>query len=506
MKPKFEINPNLWFGSQESYADFQATLAKANDAFAARADKDEEPEDTFEDLYERDGAVGVLKVSGHLVSGYTGPFFRAWGIIGYEDIAEAAALAAADRQAPRVLLAMASPGGSVAGCNQCSSILKALAQAKPMTGYTDLAASAGYWLFSNATHLIASETATTGSIGVIRIHREYSKMEEKEGITTTVMRAGKYKMLANPYEPLSDDAKAEIQLQLNDMYEGFICVVAENRSTTTMIADQVMGQGREFIGKRGLEAGLIDALGSYTEALAYAASNTKLASRTTVNYGASATASIAGAEFVAHNAPKHGNTTMALKKTLTPEQIAAIAAGASVDATGSDNETTASTETTENAGGEDADDSSATAEGSQEVTGAQATAQPDNEIVGFLKTELSAAQAALAQANLQASAAASQVATLQEVQTSLMGIVQASAKNLAVALARSIDVDKMDAKALIESHAELDVAFKAAFKPGKVAASTASTAAPVVKEDPVQRQVQAIADPLFFIKTQTLKK
>lgn len=501
MKPKFEINPNLWFGSQESYADFQAALTKANEAYAARDDK-EEPEDTFEDLYERDGTVGVIKVSGHLVSGYTGPFFRAWGIIGYEDIAEAAALAAADRQAPRLLLAMASPGGSVAGCNQCSSILKALAQAKPMTGYADLAASAGYWLFSNAPYLFASETAVTGSIGVIRIHREYSKMEEREGITTTVMRAGRYKMLANPYEPLTEEAKAEIQLQLNDMYEGFIGVVAENRSTTTMIADQVMGQGREFIGKRGLEAGLIDALGGYTDALAYAASNTALASRTSVNYGASATASVAAAEFVAHNAPKHGTTDMALKKTLTPEQIAAIAAGASVDATVSQTQTEASTETQ---GGEDADDSSATAEGSQEVTGAQASAQPDNEIVGFLKTELSAAQTALVQANLQASAAASQVAALQEVQTSLMGIVQASAKNLAVALARSVEVDKLEPKALVETFAELDAAFKAAFKPGKVAASTASTV-PEIKPDPVQQQTAAILDPLFFIKTQTLKK
>ena len=496
---KFEVNPNLWFGSQQSYADFQATLQKAVTAFEAKADTDE-PEDTFEDLYERDGNVGVLKISGHLVSGYTGPFFRAWGIIGYDDIAQAAALAAGDRQAPRLMLAVASPGGSVAGCNQCASSLKALAQAKPMTGYTDLAASAGYWLFSNASYLIASETAVTGSIGVIRIHREYSKMEEREGITTTVMRAGRYKMLANPYEPLSEEAKAEIQLQLNDMYEGFVGVVAENRNTTTMIADQVMGQGREFIGKRGLEAGLIDALGNYTEALAYAASNTKLVARTPVNFGVSATAGIVATEFLADNAPKHGMTTMALKKTFTPEQIAAIAAGASIDA-----ETQAAL-AEQTGGDDDSTDSSVAAEASQENVGAQATTQNDNEIVAFLKTELSAAQTALAQANLQASAAASQVAALQEVQASLVGIVQTSTKNLAVALGRSVEVDKMDAKALVESHAELDAAFKAAFKPGKVAATTASTEKPEVKADPVVKQVAAIVDPLFAFKTQTLKK
>lgn len=498
---KFEANPNLWFGSQQSYADFQATLQKAVTAFEAKADTDE-PQDTFEDLYERDGAVGVIKISGHLVSGYTGPFFRAWGIIGYDDIAQAAALAAADRQAPRLMLAVASPGGSVAGCNQCAGILKALAQAKPMTGYTDLAASAGYWLFSNAPYLIASETAVTGSIGVVRIHREYSKMEEREGITTTVMRAGRYKMLANPYEPLSEEARAEIQLQLNDMYEGFVSVVAENRNTTTMIADQVMGQGREFIGKRGLEAGLIDALGNYTEALAYAASNTKLVARTPVNFAVSATAGIVATEFLADNAPKHGMTTMALKKTFTPEQIAAIAAGASIDA-----ETQAAlAEQNDKGGDDDSTDSSVAAEASQENVEAQATTQNDNEIVAFLKTELSAAQTALVQANLQASAAASQVAALQEVQASLVGIVQASTKNLAVALSRSVEVDKMDAKALVESHTELDAAFKAAFKVGKVAASTASTEKPEVKPDPVIKQVAAIVDPLFAFKTQTLKK
>ena len=504
---KIETNPTLWFGSHESYAEFQANLKKAEDFIAARDEDDEDEKDKFEDMYERDGNVGVLKISGHLINGYAGPFFRMFGIIGYEDIAEAATLAAADRQASKLLLAVASPGGSVAGVNQASSILNALAKVKPMTGYTELAASAGYWLFSNAPYLFASETAITGSIGVIKIHREYSKMEEKEGITTTVMRAGKYKMLANPYEPLSEDAKAQIQSQLDDIYEGFIGVVAENRGTTTVIADQIMGQGREFIGKRGVEAGLVDALGSYNEALAYASRNSKLVS-SSLNFAGSATAAVVDTEIVAHNAPKHGTTNMALKKTLTPEQIAAIAAGAPVDA---DASIETKVETKDEKTGEDADDSSVKAEGPQEGEGAQASAQTDNEIVAFLKNELSAAQTALAQANVQITAAASQVAALQEAQASLVGIVQASAKNLSVALGRTFDPTNMDAKALVEAYNGLDASFKSTFKVGKVAASTASTEKPEVKEDPVQKDANAASaalaiDPLFIHKIQTLKK
>lgn len=83
---------------------------------------------------------------------------------------------------------------------------------------------------------------------------EYSKAFEKEGITKTVMRAGRYKALGNPYEPLSEDGKAEIQAKLDDLYQLFMGTVARNRGTTAIIADQVMGQGREFLGKRGLDA------------------------------------------------------------------------------------------------------------------------------------------------------------------------------------------------------------------------------------------------------------
>ena len=473
------MHTQFWLGTEASFEVYEKALplAQAKQAeWEARADREDDEEPDFPPLYERMGDVGVIKVEGSLIPGEAG-WMRYFGITGYADIKAAVLEGLADKGAKSLMIFSNSGGGSVAGVEDAESFIAQVAQHKPMSAYSEFSASAAYWLTSAAGHITTSPTGVNGSLGVIRVVTEYSKAFEKEGVTKTVMRAGRYKALGNPFEPLSEDGKAEIQSKLDDLYQIFIDVVARNRGTTAIIADQVMGQGREFLGKRGLEAGLVDSIGDFESALAYARANRKLATKKTTNFAGTATASVAQASVVADNAATTNLTGTQMH--LTPEQLAAIAAGASVEqVTGQ----AAVTLTPEQQAAADAEaarvaaEAEAAAAAEAEAAAAAAANTPaDGEVVKFLKAELAAAQSEASTLKTQNQALAAQVTTLETDLAAVKGVVQASVQSMHVALGKKLDTTKMSATELVTEHDSAKTAMVENFKTGGVARSTAST-------------------------------
>ena len=472
------MHTQFWLGTEASFEVYEKALplAQAKQAeWEARSDKEDDEEPDFPPLYERMGDVGVIKIEGSLIPGEAG-WMRYFGITGYADIKAAVLEGLADKGAKSLMIFSNSGGGSVAGVEDAESFIAQVAQHKPTSAYSEFSASAAYWLTSAAGHITTSPTGVNGSLGVIRVVTEYSKAFEKEGVTKTVMRAGRYKALGNPFEPLSEDGKAEIQSKLDDLYQIFIDVVARNRGTTAIIADQVMGQGREFLGKRGLEAGLVDSIGDFESGLAYARANRKLATKKTTNFAGTATASVAQASVVADNAATTNLTGTQMH--LTPEQLAAIAAGASVEqVTGQ----AAVTLTPEQQAAADAEAAAAAAAAeaaaaaAAEAAAAAANTSADGEVVKFLKAELAAAQSEASTLKTQNQALAAQVTTLETDLAAVKGVVQASVKHLHVALNKTGDVTKLSATELVAEHASAAAAMQEKFKVGGVARSTAST-------------------------------
>ena len=472
------MHTQFWLGTEASFEVYEKALplAQAKQAeWEARTDREDDEEPDFPPLYERMGDVGVIKIEGSLIPGEAG-WMRYFGITGYADIKAAVLEGLADKGAKSLMIFSNSGGGSVAGVEDAESFIAQVAQHKPTSAYSEFSASAAYWLTSAAGHITTSPTGVNGSLGVIRVVTEYSKAFEKDGITKTVMRAGRYKALGNPFEPLSEDGKAEIQSKLDDLYQIFIDVVARNRGTTAIIADQVMGQGREFLGKRGLEAGLVDSIGDFESGLAYARANRKLATKKTTNFAGTATASVAQASVVADNAATTNLTGTQMH--LTPEQLAAIAAGASVEqVTGQ----AAVTLTPEQQAAADAEAAAAAAAAeaaaaaAAEAAAAAANTPADGEVVKFLKAELAAAQSEASTLKTQNQALAAQVTTLETDLAAVKGVVQASVKHLHVALNKTGDVTKLSATELVAEHASAAAAMQEKFKVGGVARSTAST-------------------------------
>ena len=443
---------NFWCGDDIGFYAVEAASAKANELQASGK------EFTLPPIFERQGSVGVVSIKGPLVAGEAG-FMRLFGVTGYNDIRAGLISAVNDKQVKSILLDINSPGGSVNGVEDTAKFIKSISAFKPVTAFADNAASAAYWLASAADRITATNTAITGSIGVLRVHTEMSAALEKEGIKKTVLRKGKYKALANSIEPLSDDAVAEIDGQLEDLYKSFVSAVAENRDTTFAMADEKMAQGREFLGARGLEAGLVDSIGSYESALAYASTNIS------VNRSVSATTGIAQAGL------PDNNTTMQpqgseVKPTLD-EQTALAAV-----ILGTEDGTTVET-----------------------LEGVKAELALAQTAITAKDTELATVSAQLVEA--QASIEAGTQAAIEAGETikAFSAIVSAYTANMMVAMgAKSDTLASLSAAELLTKHTEMQTAFKSKFKAGPVAA-VSSTTTP---------KKAAVVDPLFDFKVKSV--
>lgn len=177
--------------------------------------------------------------------------------------------AMADPAVRGVVLAIDSPGGTVDGTPELGDLIFGARGTKPIIAYSDGAmASAAYWFGSAADEImISSEVVSVGSIGVVTQHVDMSAAEEKRGIKTTEIYAGKYKRLATQYAPLSAEGKAYIQGMVDHAYSVFVDHVARNRSTTAEDVLARMADGRVFSGSQAIDAGLVDSVGTLSAAI-----------------------------------------------------------------------------------------------------------------------------------------------------------------------------------------------------------------------------------------------
>lgn len=232
-------------------------------------------------MWRVEGSVGILEISGPLMTGSSG-WMRLFGVVGYDDIRQAADELVSQKSVKSILLHVNSPGGMAAGCEDCSAHLKALSSIKPMMTYSDtVMASGGYWLGSVGKPIMAGSTAVLGSIGVLITHVDVSKANEMAGRKVTVIRIGEEKQLANPNEPLTDKAKAHLESMGDQLYSVFRSNVAANLGVDETKFDKTMGRGREFMGQQAVDAGLAQQVATFDQALTFAKSvdTTKLNSQ-----------------------------------------------------------------------------------------------------------------------------------------------------------------------------------------------------------------------------------
>jgi protease-4 len=213
-------------------------------------------------------AVAVIDIDGEIVSGPASSL----GVSAYASAGDIIPLirdAAADPDVKAILLRINSPGGSVVPSDQIYHALKECGTPVAVL-MGDVAASGAYYISMAAGHIVANPNTLTGSIGVISEFPEASELMEKLGVSVSVIKSGEVKDLGSLYRPMTEDEKRIWQKKINEIYEGFVQIVAEGRN---LPAETVRGlaDGSVYTGREALALGLIDSLGYEQDAVAAAA-------------------------------------------------------------------------------------------------------------------------------------------------------------------------------------------------------------------------------------------
>ncbi len=79
----------------------------------------------------------------------------------------------------------------------------------------DMNCSAGQLLASAASRRLVTQTARTGSIGVMMAHSNYGAALEKQGVEITLIYSGSHKVDGNPYSHLPGDVRETLQSRMD---------------------------------------------------------------------------------------------------------------------------------------------------------------------------------------------------------------------------------------------------------------------------------------------------
>lgn len=218
--------------------------------------------------YRVQNGVAVISILGSLVN--RGAWIGARsGMTSYEGIGYQLDTAASDPDVRTVLLDIDSPGGEAVGAFEAADKVRSLAKSKEVVAMINgMAASAAYAIASAATRIVSTPSGVSGSIGVVLMHADYSHALHDKGVKPTLIHAGAHKVDGNPYEPLTENVRADLKAEVDQFYSLFVSGVAKGRKGR-MTEKSIRGtEARTYIGASALEAGLVDEIGSFETVLA----------------------------------------------------------------------------------------------------------------------------------------------------------------------------------------------------------------------------------------------
>jgi len=245
-------------------------IAPGQDAAAAAAARDHRPragsivgDDLHRAVVQYEGysvvhGVAVIPVVGSLVrrGGYVG---AQSGVTSYEGISAQLRAAAADPAVRAIALEIDSFGGEADGIFDLGAQIRAAREAKPVHAFlADHGLSAGYAIASQADTVTVPPTGYAGSIGVVSMHVDLSGAMAKEGVAVTLVHSGAHKVDGNPYEPLPDGVRAEMQKGNDAIWTRFAEMVAEGRRGKITMEGALKTEARIFRGAAAVAAGLAD--------------------------------------------------------------------------------------------------------------------------------------------------------------------------------------------------------------------------------------------------------
>lgn len=182
-----------------------------------------------------------------------------------------------DNDVKAIVFRINSPGGSSLASDVIWHEITLARKEKPVVvSMGDVAASGGYYIACNADSVFANANTITGSIGVFSIVPNFqSFFKNKLGITFDGVKTAPFADAGGGDRPLNETEKRFFQAATDSIYHTFKSRVAEGRKKDIGYIDSI-AQGRVWTGKRGIDVGLVDRIGTLQDAIASAARMAKL--------------------------------------------------------------------------------------------------------------------------------------------------------------------------------------------------------------------------------------
>jgi len=172
--------------------------------------------------------------------------------------------------AKAILLRINSPGGTASASSAIYQKLMEIRKKGNIKIYTvmqDMAASGGYYISSASNKIYADGSTMTGSIGVIMNLSNFEGLGQKVGVTSVVIKSGKFKDIGSSMRKMTPDEKVLLQALIDDTYNQFVNAVAEGRNLDKDVVRK-LGDGRIYTGHQAYNNKLVDAIGTQSDAIA----------------------------------------------------------------------------------------------------------------------------------------------------------------------------------------------------------------------------------------------
>lgn len=163
-----------------------------------------------------------------------------------------------DENIKAVVVQMNSPGGEVVAGQNMFLELQNLREEVPVVGSIDnIAASGGYYIVVATDPIFAKPSSNVGNVGV------WSFAPPSLGVNDVVLASGPFKLTASNRD--------EFLRSIDGIKQEFMETVYSQRGERITISQAELSQGLLYDGREAMKLGLIDQVGTQTEAIEFAA-------------------------------------------------------------------------------------------------------------------------------------------------------------------------------------------------------------------------------------------
>jgi ClpP class serine protease len=209
------------------------------------------------------GNVAVIPVTGPIFR-YASFFTRISGATSTGTIATDLQAALDNPAIKSIVLSIDSPGGEANGINELADMIHAARDKKRIVAYVGgSGASAAYWIASAASEVVVDATALVGSIGVVL---NVSVSKEQDGKKSYEIVSGTAPNKRPNIE--TDEGRAEITKTVDALANVFVSKVARNLNVSADKVPEMGGHGGLKVGAEAVESGLAHRVGSLESVIA----------------------------------------------------------------------------------------------------------------------------------------------------------------------------------------------------------------------------------------------